>query len=102
MANGHSDLTSVTYVALKKMQVDGTTRNIGDAVPEAAHWRNLSNYLASGYLQVVGLASGAHAGVPAGKAKRTRVGPPAGNAEFTHYGPVDPDGVPSRIPSDAP
>lgn len=101
-ANGQYNLASSSYVALKRLKVNGVTRNPGDAVPEAATWRNLSSYIASGQLAVVGLASGGHTGVPSGKAKRERVVRATGHKDFTHYGPVDHTGVPSTIPSDAP
>lgn len=101
-ANGQYDLTSSSYVALKPLKVNGTTRNPGDAVPEAAHWRNLSSYIAAGKIAVVGLATGGHTGVVSGKAKRERVVRPAGDKDYTHYGPADHTGIPSVIPSDAP
>lgn len=105
MATGSSnfaDTTTLTYVALKQLNVNGAVRQIGAAVPEAGSWRNLSNYISSGYIAVVGLATGGHPGVPSGKAARTKIGRPEGNKEFTHYRPVSPDGVPSTVPSDAP
>lgn len=101
MASNLVDPTALTYVALKPLNVNGTVRNPGAAVPEAAGWRNLSNYISAGQIAVVGLATGGHAGVPGGKAARTKVGRPEGNKDYTHYRPTSPDGVPSKVPSDA-
>jgi len=93
------DRTSVTYVALKRMNVNGTVRNIGDAVPEAAHWRNLHNYLSAGYLKIVGERSNNPA-VKQGKWAYTQQTKPAGNKPYTNYHPVSDDLSSPSLPVD--
>lgn len=44
---------NMTYVAMKPMKVNGVKVKPGDLVAEAATWRNLHNYISTGYLAVV-------------------------------------------------
>jgi hypothetical protein len=47
------ELPALTYVALTRLKVGTSFREAGELVPEAANWRNLTNYLNSGYLAVI-------------------------------------------------
>ena len=42
---------STHYVALRRLNVDGSVREPGDEVPEAAGWRNLRAYLSAGHVE---------------------------------------------------
>lgn len=89
-----------SYVALRRLSVNGTVRNPGDAVPEAANWRNLANYISSGQIAIVGAINN-HPGVrKTATAKQSQVTPKAGNKDYTHYRPVDHTGTPASIPAD--
>lgn len=45
---------SLQYVAMKPMKVNGVQVNPGDLVPAANTWRNLHNYISTGFLAVIG------------------------------------------------
>lgn len=93
------DYTSLSYVALRRLNVNGTVRNPGDAVPEAAHWRNLANYLSAGHLAVVSGKN--HPGVRQNpQAKQTQIVKAQGRKPYTHHRPVDHTGAPSVVPID--
>lgn len=83
-----------TYVALRRLKVGTDIRNPGDLVPEAAGWRNVSNYLSGGWIAVVSPTTMAGA-APA------RVGKKSGNAEYTKSQPHDYNGTPAHIANDA-
>jgi hypothetical protein len=82
----------LTYIALRRLKVGSTYREKGDAVPEAAHWRNLDNYISSGQIAVVG-GPQAHPGTRAkqpGKAQGGVVFPqPADHTGRVAKPPVD-------------
>ena len=42
---------STHYVALRRLTVDGSVREPGDEVPEAAGWRNLRAYIGAGHVE---------------------------------------------------
>lgn len=93
------DYTSLSYVALRRLKVGSSWREPGDAVPEAAHWRNLSNYLSAGHLAVVSGKN--HPGVrQAPVAKHTQITKPQAQKPFTHHRPVDHTGTPASVPID--
>lgn len=46
-------MAEVTYIAGRRLKVNGTWREPGDEVPEAATWSTLSAYLGSGALKEV-------------------------------------------------
>ena len=86
---------ALSYIALKQLKVGAGYRMPGDLVPEAASWRNVHNYLSSGYLAVVGTA---HANP--GQANRV-VGVKEGpNALQKRPRPFDQNGVASNLPAD--
>jgi len=41
---------ATTYIAGRRINVNGSFRNRGDAVPEAASWKNLNTYLRIGHV----------------------------------------------------
>lgn len=104
MAVIRPDLAAVTYVALKPLKVGSSTRQRGEAVPEAATWRNLSSYISAGKLAVVSPEN--HPAIPKAKttkANRERVGREAGTGlthetEYLHYSPVDHTGAKATVP----
>lgn len=50
----HRKTTGVSYVAMKRMKVNGVIVQPGTLVPAANSWRNVHNYVATGFLAVVG------------------------------------------------
>lgn len=90
---GQIDYTTFTYVALRQMNVAGSVRNIGDAVPEAAGWKNLSNYLSAGYVAIVNWVD-----FPA--VRKNSITKAQGQKDYTHHRPVDPLGAPAAVPVD--
>lgn len=85
----------LSYVALKRLKVGASYRYPGDAVPEAATWRNVHNYLSSGYLAVVGTAH-AHPG-QANRVVGIKEGP---GALQKRPRPYDHNGVAANMPVD--
>jgi hypothetical protein len=90
---------ALTYVALRRLKVGASWRNPGDAVPEAAGWRNLHNYLSSGQLKVVGIRTN-NPNIKQGKFAYTQTTKPAGNKPYTNYRPVSDDLTPASVPLD--
>lgn len=93
MASGKRNISGLSYVALKAMNVNGTRRNRGDAVPEAANWKNLHNYVSAGFIGVV------NEGAATDIRKNTKT-KAAGGAGFTEYRPQAPDLTPASVPVD--
>lgn len=93
------DRTALSYVALRRLKVGAGWRNPGDAVPEAAHWRNLHNYISAGYLRVVGERAN-NPNIKQGKFAYTQTTKPAGNQPYTHHRPVGDDLTPASVPLD--
>lgn len=91
--------TGLTYVALRPLSVNGTRRNVGDAVPEAAGWKNLHHYIASGQIKIVNNAT-ANTNVRQDRMAYTQKTKAAGNRPFTRYHPVDPFLNPASVPVD--
>lgn len=50
----HRKNSSVNYVAMKPMKVNGVLVQPGTLVPAARGWRNVHNYVSTGFLAVVG------------------------------------------------
>lgn len=98
-APGKIDRTTLSYVALVALNVNGSIRNVGDAVPEAAGWKNLHSYIASGQIAIVNEAT-ANPSVRQDKMAFTQKTKAAGNAPFTHYRPTDPFLNPASVPVD--
>lgn len=87
------NLAALTYVALKPLKVGDSTRMPGELVPEAAHWRNVTNYVNAGFLAIISDNSAQRKGTY-GKAEGTP------GKERTR--PVDPYTAQSKRPADAP
>lgn len=93
------DRTALTYVALRRLKVGATWRNPGDAVPEAAHWRNVHNYISAGHLKVLN-ARTTNPNIKQGKWAYTQTTKPAGNKPYTNHRPVGDDLTTPSIPLD--
>lgn len=98
--NNEIDRSGLTYVALKRMQIGASWREIGQAVPEAAGWRNVHNYISQGFLAVTGGAL-AHPGVRANQPGRPVGATRTQGNEFASYQPTDHTGAQSKPPIDA-
>lgn len=94
MTQNQNIQADLTYVALRRLKVGSDVREPGDLVPEAAGWRNVSNYLSGGWLALVNSTT-------LSGATKARMGKKAGNAEFTKHQPYDASGTPASIPVDA-
>lgn len=91
--------SAMTYVALRRLKVGTTWRNPGSAVPEAAGWRNLHNYISAGYIKIVGVRAN-NPNVKQGKFAYTMINKAQGNKPYTNHRPITDDLVPASVPVD--
>lgn len=98
---GQIDYTTMSYVALRDLKVNGAVRTAGSAVPEAAGWKNLSHYISQGQIAIVAPHNNHPAAPTSAAAKTSKTGKAEGNAEYTRYRPADHTGLPAKIANDA-
>lgn len=97
---GEINFTTLSYVALRDLKVNGVVRAAGSPIPEAATFRNLHNYISSGQIAIVN--GGDHPGAASPTTGKTsQRGKSEGNAEYTRYRPTDHNSVPAKIANDA-